>query len=173
MKIATALVAGVTLLLGARAAQLQEAKPMTPAIETGSEVSIEYTLRDDSGTEIDSNKGRAPLTYTQGRRQIVPGLEKALTGMRAGEAKQVTVQPAEGYGESDPAAVAEVPKDAVPPNALVVGTQLVARSPDGRSRLVRVKEIRETTVLIDLNHPLAGKVLHFDIRIIKVEAPKP
>ena len=172
MRIAAVLLAGVTALLAPRMALAQEATPVTPAVETGSEVSIEYTLRDDGGAELDSNKGRGPLTYTQGEHQIIPGLEKALSGMRAGDETQVTVPPTEAYGETDPAAVAEVPKDAVPPNALAVGTQLVARSPDGRSRLVRVKEVRDTTVVIDLNHPLAGKILHFEVKVLKVEPPK-
>ena len=108
---------------------------------------------------LDSNQGRPPLTYVQGRQEIVPGLERALSGMHAGEEKQVTVPPADGYGDVDPAAVAEVPKDLVPADARVAGTELMARGPQGASRLVRVKEVREGTVVLDLNHPLAGKTL--------------
>ena len=120
---------------------------------------------------LDSNKGRDPLTFTQGEHQIVPGLEKALEGMRPGDEKKVTVAPADGYGPIDPAAHTEVPKDAIPSDALTVGTQLVARSPTGETRVVRVKEVRDSTVVIDLNHPLAGKTLHFAVKVLGVEPP--
>jgi FKBP-type peptidyl-prolyl cis-trans isomerase SlyD len=143
-----------------------------PAIEAGSKVSLEYTLRDDDGKVLDSNKGRDPLKYVHGEQQIVPGLEKALSGMHAGEAKEVVLAPAEGYGAVDPQAVAEVPKQLIPADALSVGAELLARSREGATRLVRIKEIKDQTVVIDLNHPLAGKTLHFDVRVVGVEPPE-
>ncbi|MGH7319647.1 MAG: FKBP-type peptidyl-prolyl cis-trans isomerase [Candidatus Rokuibacteriota bacterium] len=172
MTIAVMLLAGLALLLAPDLARAQDAKLAIPTIEAGSEVSLEYTLSDVDGKVLDSNKGRTPLTFTQGEHQIIPGLESALTGLRAGDEKQVTVQPADGYGDVDPAAVAEVPKESLPPNALFVGARLVARSRDGQSRLVRVKEIKDATVIIDLNHPLAGKILHFNIKVLQVEPAK-
>lgn len=158
---------------------LAHAQPDTPpaaatpriAIATGSTVRLEYILTDDAGTVLDSNKGREPLTYTQGEQQIIPGLELALAGLLAGDEKQVTVKPEDGYGPIDPAAQAEVPKETLPADALTVGTRLMARSPDGETRLVRIKEIREATVIIDLNHPLAGMTLHFAVKVLEVEAP--
>ncbi len=163
-----ALTLGVAL--GTTEAQPKE-NPVSPAIETGSKVRLEYTLKDDGGKVLDSNKGGEPLTYTQGQRQIIPGLEKALVGMRTGEEKKVTVKPADAYGEADSGAVAEVPKEMLPPDALTVGTELVAQSQGGGRRIVRVKEIKEKTVLIDLNHPLAGKTLFFDVKVLGVEPP--
>jgi len=170
MKRAAVTLSILLLALGVAQAQPKE-KVLSPAIESGSTVQFEYTLKDDDGTVLDSNKGRGPLTYTQGQKQIIPGLEKALNGMRAGDEKQVTVQPEDAYGPPDPAAQTEVPKEVLPPN-LKVGTQLVARSREGETMLVRVKEIKETTVIIDLNHPLAGKTLHFDVKVLGVEPPK-
>lgn len=170
MKTAGLIALTLALALGVARAQPKE-KPVSPAIEDGAKVQLEYTLTDDAGKVLDSNKDRGPLTYTQGGHQIIPGLEKALNGMRAGEAKKVTVKPAEGYGEVDPKAVAEVPKEALPPAALSVGTELVAQSPQGERRLVRVKEVKEKTVVLDLNHPLAGKTLLFDVKVLSVEAP--
>lgn len=147
---------------------------MSPAIAEGSTVRLEYTLKDDGGELLDSSEGAEPLTYTHGRRQIIPGLERALQGMRAGDKKQVQVAPKDAYGTVDPAATAEVPKQNLPPEALVPGTQLVARRPDGSSQFVRVKEVRAETVVLDLNHPLAGKTLFFDVRILEVvPAEKP
>jgi FKBP-type peptidyl-prolyl cis-trans isomerase SlyD len=158
------------LLLPVAAARADEAR-LAPAIETGSKVSLEYTLRDDDGKVLDSNKGRDPLTYVHGEQQIVPGLEKALDGMHAGEQKEVVLDPADGYGAVDPQAVAEVPKQLIPTESLTVGAELLARSTEGATRLVRIKEIKEETVVIDLNHPLAGKTLHFDVKVVGVEPP--
>ena len=159
------------LVCGATAAQPQE-KSMSPPIENGSTVQLEYTLKDDGGTVLDTNKGKDPFVYTQGQQQIVPGLEKSLDGMRAGEQKEIVVKPEDAYGALDPAAQTEVPKEMLPPDSLKVGAQLVARNREGGTMLVRVKEVKEKTVIIDLNHPLAGKTLHFDVKVLGVEPPK-
>jgi len=171
MRVAGTIVLTLLLAVGVAQAQSQE-KPAGPVIENGSKVQLEYTLKDDTGAVLDSNKGRDPITYTQGEEQIIPALEKALNGLRAGDQKEVTVAPADGYGEVDPKAATEVPKEALPPASLTVGTELVARGRGGETRLVRVKEIKEKTVIIDLNHPLAGKTLHFDVKVLDVEPPK-
>lgn len=160
----------VALLLTPLAALAQTA-PVVSAIQAGSSVQIEYTLKDDRGTVIESSEGRGPVTFTQGEQQLIPGLERALLGLRAGDKKQVTVKPEEAYGAADPAAVTEVAKTMLPPDALVVGTVLMARGAQGESRPVRVKEIKESTVVLDLNHPLAGKTLVFDVRVLAVTAP--
>lgn len=174
--LAALLLATVTVLVGVPGARADEAKPAeeakpAPAVEAGSKVSLEYTLSDDDGKVLDSNKGREPLTYVQGEQQIVPGLEKALAGMHQGEEKKVVVAPADGYGDVDPGAMAEVPKAMIPADALQIGTELVARNREGATRLVRIKEIKDETVIIDLNHPLAGKTLHFHVRVVGVEPP--
>lgn len=145
---------------------------MSVGIENGSTVQILYTLKDDGGAVIDSNEGRGPLTYVHGESQIIPGLEHALRGMHAGERAQVTVKPEDAYGNADPAAVIEVPKQLLPPKSLVPGTQLVAQKPDGGTRVLRIKEILEQSVVLDLNHPLAGKTLSFDVRIVDVAPPE-
>ncbi|MBI2152958.1 MAG: peptidylprolyl isomerase [Candidatus Rokubacteria bacterium] len=171
MKTAGVIALTLGLALGVAEAQPQE-QGRSPAIENGSKVQLEYTLKDDGGKVLDSNRGQEPLMYTQGQQQIIPGLEKALNGMRAGDEKKVTVKPADAYGEVDPRALTEVPKDMLPPDALTVGTELVAQSQGGGRRIVRVKEVKEKTVVIDLNHPLAGKTLFFDVKVLGVEPPK-
>lgn len=171
MKIAG--VVGLTLALALGGAEAEEKeKAPSPAIENGAKVQLEYTLKDDGGEVLDSNKGREPLTFTQGQKQIIPGLEQALSGMHAGEEKKVTIKPVDAYGEVNPSAVTEVPKEMLPPDALKVGTQLVAQSQAGDRRIVRIKEVREKTVVIDLNHPLAGKTLFFDVKVLGVEPAK-
>lgn len=141
-----------------------------PAIKAGSRVGIEYTLSDDAGKVLDSNKGQEPFTYTHGERQIVPGLESALAGKRAGEIATVTVKPEEGYGKVDPQALIEVGRERVPPD-VKVGTELTGRTSSGQTRAVRVKEVKDKSVVLDLNHPLAGKTLVFDVRILSVDGP--
>jgi FKBP-type peptidyl-prolyl cis-trans isomerase SlyD len=156
--------------LSSSALALEEKKEEPAVIKEGSRVGLEYTLRDDTGTVIDSNKGGEPFTYTHGAHQIVPGLESALAGLRAGDERKVTVKPEEGYGAVDPAAQIEVGRDRVPPD-VKVGSQLTGRSSSGQTRSVRVKEVKDQTVVLDLNHPLAGKTLLFDVRVLSVAGP--
>lgn len=141
-----------------------------PVVEAGSTVQLEYTVSLEDGEVVDSNRGRDPLTLTQGSQEVIAGLEAALDGMRAGEAKRVTVKPEDAYGPVDPAAELEVPKDRVPPD-VAVGARLAARNATGQVRVVRVKEIKGDTVVLDLNHPLAGKTLLFDVKVLDVKAP--
>jgi FKBP-type peptidyl-prolyl cis-trans isomerase SlyD len=167
LKLAAALVA-----LTASTTFAQTPAASTGAVQNGSTVSLEYTLKDDGGQVLDSNKGGDPLVFVQGQRQIISGLERELVGMRAGEEKKVKVEPDDGgYGPVVPGAQQEVPKDAIPKEGLKVGTQLTARSGSGEARPVTVKEIRDTTVVLDFNHPLAGKTLFFDVKILGVQGP--
>ena len=139
-------------------------------IQHGSQVSMEYTLTDDQGHPIESNKGKDPLKYTHGKNQIIPGLENELLGMQVGDEKSIRVQPKDAYGNINPAMLQEVPRTNIPPKALKVGTMLMARNAQGQSMKVKVHEINEETVIIDMNHPLAGKTLIFEIKIIKTQA---
>lgn len=134
----------------------------------GKEVSLEYTLRLEDKQVVDTNVGGAALTFTQGTQQIIPGLEVALEGMAIGETKQVTIAPAEGYGDVNPKAFQEVPKKSIPPSAKV-GTQLHGQSPDGRVLRPRVAKINDDTVVLDFNHPLAGKTLYFEVKVLAIE----
>src|SRR5712692_6647039 len=141
------------------------------AIEKGSTVKIDYTLKDDKGEVLDTNSGKEPLAFKQGAQQIIPGLDRALLGMKVGDTKKVVVKPEEGYGKVDPKAEAEVPKEALPEGAAVGGTRLMARGQDGNPHPVTVKVVKDKTVVLDLNHPLAGKTLVFDIKVVSIEPP--
>ena len=110
------------------------------------------------------------MSYTHGKGEIIPGLESQLTGMKAGGEKKFTVKPDDGYGPVDPRAFQEVPKDKLPAAALKVGTMLMAQGPQGQTVPVRVHEIKEKTVIMDFNHPLAGKTLSFEIKIVDIKA---
>jgi FKBP-type peptidyl-prolyl cis-trans isomerase SlyD len=140
-------------------------------IATGTNVSLEYTLKLEDETVVDTNVGANPLTYTHGSSQIIPGLEKELVGMKVGESKQVTVPPEDGYGVVNPEAIQEVPKQQLTPDALQVGAHLQGRDPSGRSVRARVAEVKDQTVVLDFNHPLAGKTLHFDVKVLDIQQP--
>ncbi len=159
------------LLFALQASAETQPAVKTSPIEKGSVVHLEYTLTDDRGKVIDSNKDKNPLVLTQGRGQIISGLEKALLGMHAGETKHVTVLPEEAYGTQDPKAVLELPKDRVPPGAKV-GTWLRGQNQNGQQIQALVKEFKENIVVLDLNHPLAGKTLIFDIKVLSVTPAK-
>ena len=139
-------------------------------IRDGAIVTIEYTLTDTNGELIESTSGKEPLTYIQGAGQIVPGLERALYGLKAGDQKKVQVRPEEAYGLPDEKAFQEIPKDKIPPDAQKVGAMLMTRSEDGRMIPMRIHKMTESTVVVDFNHPLAGKTLNFDVKVKDIKA---
>jgi FKBP-type peptidyl-prolyl cis-trans isomerase SlyD len=138
-------------------------------VKDGSVVSLQYSLSEENGDLIESNKGKDPLKYTHGTKQIVPGLEKELTGMKVGGEKRVKVKPEDGYGLVNSKAFQEVPKEQIPANGMKVGATLAAKGPQGQEIPVRIHEIKEKTVVLDLNHPMAGKTLLFDIKILDIQ----
>ena len=147
--------------------------PPKAVVSDGAVVRLEYTMRDDAGAVLDASADGEPLVFTQGQHQIIPGLERAVAGMGVGDEKRLTVAPEDAYGPVDPDAEAEVPREMIPPDAQSAGERLVARGPDGTTRVVRIKEVREGTVLLDLNHPFAGMTLHFAVRVIGIGGPTP
>lgn len=138
-------------------------------IENGDSVSIEYTLKLDDGTTVDTNVGEDPLTYTQGSSEILPMLESALLGLAVGDSKEVKLTAEQGYGPVDPAGFQEVEISMVPEDARTVGTMLVASAPDGQQQPIKVHEVKEETVVLDFNHPLAGQALNFDVKVLSIQ----
>ncbi len=136
-------------------------------IEDGKKVRIHYTLEVD-GEAVDSTDGREPFEFVQGKQQIIPGLEKQLEGLNVGDEREIIVGPDDAYGVEDPNAYIEVPRDKMPEGDLQVGMLVHATTPDGKQMVVRVAEIKDDSVTLNFNHPLAGKELHFKIVIIEV-----
>ncbi len=137
-------------------------------ISDGMKVTVEFTLSLPDKTVLETTKGQPPLTYVQGRHEILSSLEKALTGMKAGDHKLVTLTPDQAFGAYDEKKKVTVPKSKVPPEAKV-GTKL--RGQNGLE--AKVVEVKGDSVVVDTNHPLAGKTLLYDVKIAKVEkAPK-
>jgi FKBP-type peptidyl-prolyl cis-trans isomerase 2 len=158
----------VALCLAAAVSHAEEKEKKT-VIEAGSAVAIEYTLTLEDGTKVDSNVGGEALRFEQGSGQIIPGLDKELVGMKVSESKQVKVTPEDGYGEVNPAAFTEVPVGELPEDARKPGMMLMARDEQGRTRRLLVQKIEGDTATLDFNHPLAGKTLLFDVKILEIE----
>lgn len=138
-------------------------------VKTGDTVRIHYTGRLDDGSVFDSSREREPLEFTVGSGQIIPGLDNALPGMSVGEEKTVQVPCSEAYGEHDPNGRQEVPREQIPAEIpLDPGTALQMQMPDGRAVPVTVAEVSEQKVVLDANHPLAGKDLTFDVEMVEI-----
>jgi len=140
---------------------------MNKTVSNGKVISLEYTLKLEDGEVVDTNVGGDPLTYTHGANQIIRGVEAAVEGMELGHAKQAIVPPTEGYGDPDPSAFHEVPKEKLP-QEIQVGTQLHGKDASGREIRPIVSAIKDETVLLDFNHPLAGKTLYFDLKVVNI-----
>ena len=130
-------------------------------------VSLGYSLSLEEEAVIDSSDGDEPLEYLHGRGQIIPGLEKALYGMAVGDEKQVTVKPADGYGEVDAEDSVFMPLESLPPDvALEIGESVYVRDSESDEEYQAfIAEIGEESVKLDFNHPLAGQTLFFDVKI--------
>lgn len=142
-------------------------------IEDGQVVSMEYTLHVD-GEMVDTSNGREPLEFLQGAGNIIPGLERELYGMAIGENKKVSVLPADGYGELDPQAYADVPRVEFPDNIpLEKGIEIQVRDQANHPMYARIDGFTDEIVKLDFNHPLAGKTLNFDVTIVALRGASP
>jgi peptidylprolyl isomerase len=145
----------------------ESTKENDPPATAGKKVKVHYTLKVE-GEVIDSSKEREPLEFQLGSSQVIPGFEKAVKDMKIGEKKSFQVSPAEGYGEEDPKAIQEVSKDKLPPDLkLAPGMTIYAKGQSGNSIPVRVVEVKKDVVVMNFNHPLAGKMLNFDVEILE------
>lgn len=134
-------------------------------------VSLECTLRDEAGELIDGDESDDVVEYVHGYGMLVPGLETALFGLSAGDAREILVPPVSGYGERDEELVMEVDRSDFPdPAKITVGDELVAEYPDGENQPMRVVEVRSDSVVVDANHPLAGMALRYFVKIRLVRA---
>jgi len=142
---------------------------MSLLIGENSVVSMHYKLTDNDGKVVDSSEGSKPLVYLHGAGNIVPGLEKALVGKGEGDALKVRVEPAEGYGETNPDGIKTIERAAFEGvESVEEGMTFEAKAPDGTPQSIVVKKVDGDQVTIDTNHPLAGVVLNFDIQIVSV-----
>lgn len=151
-------------MLTSGAVYVDASSDQSSTIGDGSKVTVEYTLALPDKTVVETNVGKEPISYTHGNHEIIPGLEKALTGLKAGDKKHVMVTAEDAYGPYDEQKKVTVTKEQVPPE-VKVGTRL--RAQNGME--AKVVSIDSNSVVVDTNHPLAGKSLVFDINVLKVE----
>lgn len=144
---------------------------MSLSIDENSVVKMHYTLKNDEGEVIDSSEGDEPLAYLHGAGNIIPGLEKELSGKTVGDKLEVRVEPAEGYGEQMDELVQTLPKEAFEGiDKIEVGMAFEAQGAEGEVRQVEVVNVEGDQITIDANHPLAGVALNFAIEITEVRA---
>lgn len=138
-------------------------------ITKGKVVSLAYCLKNEDGEVLDEGGRQDPFAYMHGMNQIVPGLERAIEGMKVGDKKSVAVDPKDGYGDYDQALLVQVQKSQFPPNlSLTPGMQFEGGAQDGSPIVFTVEKIDGDLVTVNGNHPLAGETLHFDIEVIEV-----
>ena len=149
--------------------QLSYASADKKVIGQGSKVKFDYVLTVE-GQKIDSTKDKGPLEFVQGEGTLFLGLENQMYGLKAGEKKTIKVAPEGGYGEINPEAFDEVDKSRLPKEIeLKEGVRFRGQGPGGENFPVVIAEVREETVIIDFNHPLAGKELIFDIEVVSID----
>ncbi len=136
-------------------------------IENGKKVKFHYTLTVDDQV-VDSSSGKDPLEYEHGGGGIIPGLQKGLEGLKEGDKRQVAVEAKEAYGEINPQAIVEVSKENLGGQDIKEGMGIQAKSQTGQAFQGVIKEVRDSDVLVDFNHPLAGKTLNFEVEIVAI-----
>jgi FKBP-type peptidyl-prolyl cis-trans isomerase 2 len=144
-------------------------KEKNMAVENGKRVTFHFTLTVDEKV-IQTSEGQQPMSYTHGSGQIITGLASEIEGMNEGEEKNVTVSAENAYGKVNPDAFKEVPRSSLP-DELIPQKEMVLQisTPDGQTLPVRISEVMEESIIIDMNHPLAGKDLQFDIKVVSIE----
>ena len=137
-------------------------------VATGDQIRVNYVGCFENGSTFDSSEGREPLEFTVGAEQVIAGFDRAVIGLKPGESCKVVVVPEDGYGVHVPDMVAEVERHLIPDNEqLILGSMLEVSMEDGQTLEVQVVELSDDVVILDGNHPLAGKDLHFEIEIIE------
>ena len=133
-------------------------------------VRVHYTGKLTNGEVFDSSREREPLEVQLGQGSLIPGFEKGLIDMEVNQTKTITIPKEDAYGEVQKELFQEIGKDQLPPNITPeVGMGLVARGEDGSERQLRVAEVRENSIVIDANHPLAGQDLIFDLELVEIK----
>ncbi|WP_300599598.1 peptidylprolyl isomerase [Niabella sp.] len=140
----------------------------------GDKVKVHYHGKLTTGETFDSSEGRDPLPFEIGSGMVIKGFDDGVTGMAVGDKKTITIPAEEAYGAVNPDMIIEMPKDRLPQDMEVeVGMPLVMSDPQGQQFQVTVKEITEDKIVLDANHPLAGKDLVFDLELVEIEGGSP
>lgn len=140
------------------------------AVKANDKVKVHYKGTLSDGQVFDSSEGRDPLEFTVGAGQVIPGFENGILGMEIDESKTIEIPSAEAYGEPKAEMIQEVPMSQLPEEIKPeVGMQLMTQTPDGQQIPLVVTEVKEDTITVDANHPLAGKDLTFELTLVGIE----
>jgi peptidylprolyl isomerase len=138
-------------------------------VKSGDKIKVHYHGKLESGETFDSSEGRDPLEFEVGSGMVIKGFDDGVTGMTVGEKKTVTIPFDEAYGPINPEMVIEMPKDRFPEDMqLENGMPLMMSDQQGQQFQVKIVEIKEEAVMLDANHPLAGKDLTFDLELVEI-----
>lgn len=139
------------------------------AVENGKKVAFHFTLTVDEKV-IQTSEGKEPMSYTHGSGQIIPGLAAEIEGLNEGDEKTIKVSAQDAYGRVNPDAFKELPKSSLPEGMVPQNEMMLQIStPEGQTIPARISEVKEESIVIDLNHPLAGKELQFDVKVVSIE----
>jgi peptidylprolyl isomerase len=139
--------------------------------KAGDTVRVHYTGTLDDGTVFDSSQGREPLEFVLGSGMVIPGFELAITGMFVGTKKTHKIECADAYGDRDPQRVVMVPKEQLPPESnFQVGDAVGLQDPEGHQMMAMVASTSDEGVTLDMNHPLAGQDLTFELELMEIVA---
>lgn len=136
-------------------------------VKTGDRVRVHYTGRFTGGDVFDTSDGRAPLEFTAGGTEVIPGFSRGVIGMAPGGRRTVRIPPEDAYGHPDPNLIQRVGRDMVPESASA-GDQFQATDGGGHEFPVTVREVTAKEVVLDANHPLAGQTLEFDLQLVEI-----
>lgn len=142
---------------------------MAEKAKQGDTVAVHYTGKLDDGQVFDSSQGRDPLEFEVGSGQVIPGFERAVDGLAVGESREVRIEPEEGYGEPREDLIVAVERDQFPADAdPAVGQQVQVQVAPEENRVATIREIGDDSITLDLNHPLAGQPLTFDVELVEI-----
>jgi len=142
---------------------------MAKTVKNGDKVKVHYTGRLEDGKVFDSSIDQEPLDVEVGGAQVIPGFEEGLLGMEEGEKKTISIPPEEGYGQRDSALLIEIPNKNIPDEIKPeVGMKLRLADKKGQSVMVTVTDVGDESIHLDANHPLAGRVLVFDLELVSI-----
>lgn len=142
---------------------------MAQKAQQGDTVAVHYTGKLDSGEVFDSSQGREPLEFQVGGGQVIPGFDRAVDGLTVGESREVRIEPEEAYGEPREDLLVDVDKSQFPDETEPqVGQQVQVQVAPGQNRVATITDIGDEAIQLDLNHPLAGKALTFDVELVEI-----
>lgn len=142
---------------------------MSNSVSTGQVVSVHYTGTFDNGEQFDSSHDREALTFQVGGGQMISGFDAAVVGMSVGETKNITLSPTEAYGETLPQLVQQVPLEQFPEGfQFEVGATVQGEAENGQPVFASIVDVLDDSIVLDFNHPLAGKSLNFEIELLTV-----